>query len=354
MKTILITGSAGLVGSACVRLFHDRGWKVVGIDNNQRLKFFGAGASTRPIADALMRDLPNYEHHPIDLRAHLEVLNLFRVTLPDAVVHAAAQPAHEWGERLPADNWAHNVTATLNVLEAARHNCPEAPFIFMSTSKVYGSIVNTLPMHEAETRFEYIEPRDGLNEEIEVDRSAHTQYGASKLAADILVQDYGRSFNMQTVCLRLGCVTGANHQGVPMHGFLSNLVKTLRRGDPYTIHGYKGKQVRDQLHAKDVAFACELVIARGVPFVGAVYNLGGRQANSISILEAIKEVSQRLEGSPVGMIDPVIFEEDEPRYADQIIVVNDTRRFAYVSIAWRPTPLDKILDELVEAELARA
>ena len=350
MRRILITGTWGLVGFECAKHFLDLGWKVLGIDNDMRAQFFGPEASGLTNHYRLFRR-KHYEEDgrtKADIRDANRMQRIFSSWRPDAIIHAAAQPAHQYGQNKPVENWAVNVTGTLNLLEAARLYTPDSPFVFMSSSKVYGTSVNEHALVEGETRYKYFSPilgDNGFNEDERVDMSFHTQYGASKLAADQLVQEYSESYHMPTICLRAGCMTGSAHGGVPMHGFLSHLTKQVVRDTCYVIEGYGGKQVRDQLHASDVARACELFISQ--PCFAGVYNLGGGPDNSISILEAIQRIEEQL-GRPVNYkITP------KAREGDQVIVVNNNGNFRRSYRDWNvKVDLDDIFAELLaEASL---
>jgi CDP-paratose 2-epimerase len=286
MKKIIVTGSSGLIGSEVVRFFHGEGFFVHGIDNNQRAVFFGPQGDTRWSQKRLIETLPNFQHHELDIRDRLGVLALVRELKPDGIIHTAAQPSHDRAAAIPFDDFDTNAVGTLNLLETARQFCPEAPFIHMSTNKVYGDLPNSIPLKELENRWEYDDPsyENGVPEIFPIDQSKHSLFGASKVAADIMVQEYGRYFQMPTCCLRGGCLTGPNHSGVELHGFLSYLVKCNLEGREYTIFGYKGKQVRDNIHSEDVArFIYAFFLS---PRCGEVYNLGGGKGNSCSILEA--------------------------------------------------------------------
>lgn len=291
MKSILVTGSSGLIGSAVVARFARRGDTVHGLDNNQRAVFFG------PAGDTLwnrgrLEQFPGYRHHEIDVRDRAALLALFAKVRPSAVVHAAAQPSHDRAAAIPFDDFETNAVGTLNLLEAARRNCPEAPFVFFSTNKVYGDRPNALALRELELRWDFADPAfaDGIGEEFRVDQSLHSLFGVSKLSADLLVQEYGRYFGMPTCCIRAGCLTGPSHAGVELHGFLSYLVRCNLERREYVVRGYKGKQVRDNLHAEDVAAFVEAFIE--APRSAEVYNLGGGKQNSCSILEAFALVQE--------------------------------------------------------------
>ena len=257
-----------------------------GVDNNQRAIFFGPQGDTRWNQKRLEKDLAGFTHHERDIRDREGILRLIREVRPDIIVHTAAQPSHDRAAAIPFDDFDTNAVGTLNLLEAARQHCPEAPFIHMSTNKVYGDAPNRIRLREEATRWDYADDAyaEGIPETFTIDQSKHSLFGASKVAADIMVQEYGRYFGMPTCCLRGGCLTGPNHSGVELHGFLSYLVKCNLEGRPYTVFGYKAKQVRDNIHSLDVArFMWEFAQA---PRCGEVYNLGGGKANSCSMLEA--------------------------------------------------------------------
>ena len=292
MKHILVTGSSGLIGSEVVRFFHEAGFYIHGIDNNQRAVFFGEQGDTRWSQHQLSATLPNFRHHELDIRDRVGVLALIKEIKPSAIVHAAAQPSHDRAAAIPFDDFDTNAVGTLNLLEAARQACLESPFIYMSTNKVYGDLPNSIPLKELETRWDYDDPAyaNGISESFSIDQSKHSLFGASKVAGDVMVQEYGRYFNMPTCCLRGGCLTGPNHSGVELHGFLSYLTKCNLEGREYRVFGYKGKQVRDNIHSIDVA---RFIYAfYNSPRSGEVYNLGGGKANSCSILEAFELVER--------------------------------------------------------------
>jgi CDP-paratose 2-epimerase len=287
-KRCLVTGSSGLIGSEVTTFFHQRGFEVHGVDNNQREIFFGRPGNTRWNQERLVRTLPRFTHHELDMRDRPGILRVVEELKPAVIVHTAAQPSHDLAAKIPFDDFDVNAVGTLNLLEAARRLCPEAPFIHMSTNKVYGDRPNTIRLQELERRWDYADPEfaNGIPESFSIDQSKHSLFGASKAAADILVQEYGRYFNMPTCCLRGGCLTGPNHSGVELHGFLSYLIKCNLEGKEYRIFGYKGKQVRDNIHSEDVArFMFEFYEK---PRCGEVYNLGGGKQNSCSVLEAFQ------------------------------------------------------------------
>jgi len=286
MGTILVTGASGLIGSEVCLHFYSRGNRIHGLDNNQRAVFFGSEGDTHWNRKRVQRLVPGYVHHEVDIRHRSAILNLVWELQPSAIIHAAARPSHDLAASIPFEDFDTNAVGTLNLLEATRRYCPESPFIFMSTNKVYGDALNLIPLKELPTRWDYADSRyaNGITETFSVDQSRHSLFGVSKLAADVMVQEYGRYFGLPTCCLRGGCLTGPNHSGVELHGFLSYLVKCNLEGREYKIFGYKGKQVRDNIHSEDVArFIHEFYES---PRCGAVFNLGGGKSNSCSLLEA--------------------------------------------------------------------
>lgn len=288
MKKLLVTGSSGLIGSEVCIHFARLGWEIHGIDNNQRAVFFGAQGDTRWNQQRLQSSIRHFYHHELDIRNREGIISLVRETKPDAIVHTAAQPSHDRAAAIPFDDFDTNAVGTLNLLEAVRQYDAGVPFVHMSTNKVYGDAPNRIKMKELETRWEYDDQQylNGIAETFTIDQSKHSIFGASKVAADIMVQEYGRYFNIPTCCLRGGCLTGPNHSGVELHGFLSYLIKCNLEEKEYTIYGYKGKQVRDNIHSYDVARFIEEFIKS--PRVGEVYNLGGGKENTCSILEAFE------------------------------------------------------------------
>ena len=283
---ILVTGSSGLIGSEVCSYFGNRGQHVHGIDNNQRAKFFGPTGDTSWRLRELRNALPSFSHIDVDIRERKKIVELFKELKPDAIVHTAAQPSHDKAASIPFEDFDVNAVGTLNLLEATRLACPESPFIHLSTNKVYGDGPNKIKLKELETRWDYDDPNysHGIPESFSIDQCKHSLFGSSKVAADIMVQEYGRYFGMGTCCLRGGCLTGPSHSGVELHGFLSYLVKCNLQEKIYNVFGYKGKQVRDNIHAEDVVRFIELFIAK--PKSGEVYNIGGGEKNSCSILEA--------------------------------------------------------------------
>lgn len=316
-QTLLVTGSSGLIGSEVCSYFSNRGWKVLGADCNLRAQFFGPEGDTRWNQRRLEETLPDFTHYEVDIRDRNSVLNLMSTVRPDAIVHAAAQPSHDRAAQIPFDDFDTNAVGTLNLLEATRQHVPESTFVHMSTNKVYGDAPNELPLDELETRWEYADESDfnGIAETFRIDQSKHSLFGASKVAADVMVQEYGRYFGIKSCCLRGGCLTGPNHSGVELHGFLSYLIKCNLMQRKYTIFGYKGKQVRDNIHSLDVARFIEAFLAE--PRCAEVYNLGGGRANSCSILEAFA-LAENVSGIPM------IYEYDETsREGDHMCYISD-------------------------------
>src|SRR5437899_8982766 len=295
IKTILITGSSGLIGSDVAIYFHAQGFYIHGVDNNQRAVFFGSQGDTRWNQDRLVKSLSNFQHHELDIRDRNGILALVEDIRPNCIINAAAQPSHDLAAQIPFDDFDTNAVGTLNLLEAARRFCAESPFVHMSTNKVYGDLPNSIALKELITRYEYDDPQyqNGIPEEFSIDQSQHSLFGASKVAADIMVQEYGRYFDMPTCCLRGSWLTGPDHAGVELHGFLSYLVKCNLEGREYKIYGYKGKQVRDNIHSEDVARFMFAFYQE--PRCAEVYNLGGGRDNSCSILEAF-EIVESLTG----------------------------------------------------------
>jgi len=291
VSIVLITGSAGLIGSEAVRYFAAKGLHVIGIDNDMRKYFFGSDASTEWMRKHLEATIRGYQHYATDIRDQAAIFEIFRrcgreISL---VIHAAAQPSHDWAAREPLTDFSVNATGTLNLLEATRQFSPEAPFIFTSTNKVYGDTPNTLPLVERESRWELEEGHEfagkGITERMSIDHCLHSLFGSSKVAADVMVQEYGRYFGLRTVCFRAGCLTGANHSGAQMHGFLAYLMRCNVTNTPYKVFGYKGKQVRDNLHSSDLIQAFDRFFQ--APRSGEVYNIGGSRFSNCSMLEAI-------------------------------------------------------------------
>ena len=285
---ILVTGSSGLIGSEVCCYFGKRGHQIHGVDNNQRAIFFGPQGDTSWRLKELLDTIPSLKHHDLDIRHRQGIRELLSDIKPDAIIHTAAQPSHDKAASIPFDDFDINAVGTLNLLEATRQACPDSSFVHMSTNKVYGDAPNNIRLEEHETRWDYADPvyANGIPETFPKDQSKHSLFGASKLAADIMVQEYGRYFGMTTCCLRGGCLTGPSHSGVELHGFLSYLVKCNLEGRTYKIFGFKGKQVRDNIHSEDVASFIDFFLQ--APRSGEVYNLGGGKENSCSILEAFE------------------------------------------------------------------
>jgi CDP-paratose 2-epimerase len=347
MRTVVVTGSAGLIGSETVKRFAQDGAHVIGIDNDMRAQFFGAEASTGKTRDLLVQQVSGYEHHGLDIRDASAVLELFKEHSGriDAIVHTAAQPSHDWAARDPQIDFTVNANGTLNLLEAARKYCPEAPFVFTSTNKVYGDTPNRLPLQELEMRWEIQaghEYEPGISETMSIDYTKHSLFGASKTAADILVQEYGRYFGMPTVCFRGGCLTGPAHAGTELHGFLSYLMICAVTGRPYRVFGYKGKQVRDNIHSFDLveAFA-EFIRA---PRAGEVYNIGGSRHSNCSMLEAI-DLGEEISGRKLTWNY-----EETNRVGDHIWWIGDVRKFQQHYPNWKfRYGLREIMEEIHSA-----
>ena len=317
MKKLLVTGSNGLIGSEIVEYFCENGWDVYGIDNNMRAHFFGPKGDTRWNQKRLCEKYSTFSHIELDIRDRPNILKTIMELRPDVVIHCAAQPSHDLAATRPFEDFDVNAVGTLNMLEAVRKACPESVFIYFSTNKVYGDAPNKLELIENETRIDFASPEyfNGINENFNIDQSKHSLFGASKVAADIMVQEYGRYFNVPTCCLRGGCLTGPNHSGVELHGFLSYLIKCNVSKIKYTIYGYKGKQVRDNIHSYDVVRFCDEFIKS--PKCAEVYNLGGGRNNSISIIEAFKLIES------ISNI-PISYEySDKNRVGDHICYISD-------------------------------
>ncbi|ABF44079.1 MULTISPECIES: NAD-dependent epimerase/dehydratase family protein [Deinococcus] len=344
MSVAVITGSAGLIGSEAVRFFAGLGMQVIGIDNDMRQFFFGEEASTRWNRVRLEQQVPNYIHHDLDIRDAPAIERLFahygsEIAL---IVHTAAQPSHDWAARDPYSDFSVNALGTLNLLQAARQHAPTAPFIFTSTNKVYGDRPNLLPLLERETRWD-IDPvhpaRHGIAEDMSIDQSKHSLFGASKVAADVLVQEYGRYFDMPTVCFRGGCLTGPSHSGTQLHGFLAYLMKCTMSGKPYTVFGYKGKQVRDNIHSADLIAAFHAFYRN--PRAGEVYNIGGGLESNCSMLEAIA-LCQEIAGRELHYSYV-----DDNRSGDHIWYISDLRKFKSHYPDWAITyDVPRILQEM--------
>ena len=344
LKKALITGSSGLIGSEVCVDFERRGFEIHGVDNNQRAVFFGPAGDTRWNQRRLESRLQNFQHHEMDVRNREGVIALVASVRPDVIIHTAAQPSHDRAAAIPFDDFDTNAVGTLNMLEAARQACPESPFIHMSTNKVYGDRPNTIALKELETRWDYDAPAyvHGIAEDFSIDQSKHSLFGASKVAADVMVQEYGRYFQMPTCCLRGGCLTGPNHSGVELHGFLSYLVKCNLEKREYRVFGYKGKQVRDNIHSEDVVAFMHAFYEK--PRVAEVYNLGGGKANSCSILEAFA-LTAEFTGN-----EQQFSYVDENRAGDHIVYYSDLRKMKAHYPEWDITKsLSQTVHEIVEA-----
>jgi len=348
MKTVIITGSSGLVGSESVKFFHENGFNVIGIDNNMRSYFFGPGASTDWQREKLVTELNRFKHYSIDIRNYQELEKVFKEysSSIDCIVHTAAQPSHDWAAKEPLTDFSVNANGTLNMLELTRLHCPKAVFIFTSTNKVYGDTPNFLPLIELDQRWE-LEPshpyaKHGIDETMSIDNSKHSLFGASKVAADVLVQEYGKYFAMNTGVFRGGCLTGPSHSGAELHGFLAYLVQCAVSGKKYTIFGYKGKQVRDNIHSKDLINAFWNYYLK--PRQGEVYNMGGSRHSNISMLEAISLIKD-ISGYQV---DYSI--SDTNRIGDHIWYVSDVRKFELHYPDWKyEYNMRMILKEMIAA-----
>jgi CDP-paratose 2-epimerase len=346
--TCLVTGSSGLVGSEVCQYLSSRGFDVRGIDNNQRARFLGPAGDTRWNQERLELTLSNFHHHSIDIRDRQAVTDLVRAIRPALIVHAASQPSHDRSAAIPIDDFETNAVGTLNVLEAARTWCRESPFVFMSTNKVYGDRPNAIARRELPTRWDYADPafEHGIPETLSIDQSTHSPFGASKVAADVLVQEYGRYYGLPTCCLRAGCITGPHHAAVELHGFLSYLVKCNLEGRAYRILGYGGKQLRDNIHSHDVAAFVHAFWQK--PRSGEVYNIGGGKANACSILEAFDLVAS-FTGRP--QVHTYI---DEARRADHVCYYSDLRKAKMHYPGWEVTkPLKETILAIVETLKAR-
>jgi CDP-paratose 2-epimerase len=344
MKKLLVTGSSGLIGSEVCMHFANLGWEIHGVDNNQRAVFFGASGDTRWNQKRLETTLKNFHHHELDIRDREGVLKLIPKIAPDAIVHTAAQPSHDRAAAIPFEDFDTNAVGTFNLIEATRRYRTDIPFVHLSTNKVYGDAPNEIKMKELATRWDYDDSayEHGIAETFTIDQSKHSLFGASKVSADITVQEYGRYFDMPTCVLRGGCLTGPSHSGVELHGFLSYLVKCNLEEKEYTIFGYKGKQVRDNIHSYDVARFIEEFIA--APRVGEVYNLGGGKANTTSILEAFESIAA-ISGKPMK------YKYDETnRSGDHICYYSDLRKMKEHYPNWDITKdLDTTFQEIYEA-----
>ncbi|MBO3457600.1 NAD-dependent epimerase/dehydratase family protein [Aetokthonos hydrillicola Thurmond2011] len=342
---VLVTGSSGLIGSEAVTYYDREGHHVIGVDNNMRANFFGAPGDTTWNLNRLKETTKHFEHHNIDIRDRQSLFELFEQNAFDLVIHCAAQPSHDKACQIPLLDFEVNALGTVNLLEATRQFCPDAVFIHMSTNKVYGDAPNEVPLIEMEKRYDYARQEDfnGISEECRIDRCLHSLFGASKTSADVVAQEYGRYFGMKVGIFRGGCLTGPSHSGVELHGFLSYLVKVAVSGGTYKVFGYKGKQVRDNIHSYDVIQAFEAF--RHNPRAGEVYNLGGGRSNSVSILEAF-DLIESLTSRKVNWVYL-----DENRIGDHICYISDLSKMNSHFPEWGITlSLEEILQEIVVAQ----
>jgi CDP-paratose 2-epimerase len=346
---VLVTGSSGLIGSEAVEHYDGLGHEVHGIDNNMRREFFGPMGDTGWNLDRLRATTKRFTHHSVDIRDAGALERVFTAHRFDAIIHCAAQPSHDKAKDIPLVDFGVNATGTVHVLEMHRRHCPEAPLCHMSTNKVYGDAPNELPLRELETRWEYADAKDwnGVREDMRIDRCLHSLFGASKTAGDLMAQEYGRYFNLPVGVFRGGCLTGPRHSGVELHGFLSYLAKVTVTGGKYTIFGYKGKQVRDQIHSLDVIRAFDSFIRR--PRSGEVYNLGGGRENSASLLECIR-MCEEASGKRLAYTYT-----DQNRVGDHICYISDLSKMRSHFPDWDITiPLREIVAQIVAGEMARA
>ena len=350
MKIAIITGSAGLIGSQACDFFSEKGYKIIGIDNDMRAYFFGEGSSTKDSLESLKSKIIDYEHYNIDIRDYEKLNEVFSKYSSDIdiVIHTAAQPSHDWAANEPLTDFSINATGTMNMLEVTRLNCPKATFIFTSTNKVYGDTPNKSPyIQERESRWECVDDLGNptsINEHMSIDNTKHSVFGASKVAADVMCQEYGKYFGMNVGIFRGGCLTGPNHAGAELHGFLSYLVKCIVNDKPYTIFGYKGKQVRDNIHSWDLVNMFWEFHQNPIP--GEVYNVGGGRDNSTSILEAIDTINRIAE---TNWSNYTISEQN--RIGDHIWYISDLRKFRTHYPNWNITiDLEETIKQMVEFE----
>jgi CDP-paratose 2-epimerase len=345
---VVVTGSSGLIGSEAVSFYAEEGWDVVGIDNDMRADFFGPSGSTIWNRDRLIKKYKNFASNDVDIRDEEKIAGLFKDINPDLIIHCAAQPSHDWAAKDPVKDFTVNANGTLSLLEAFRNHCPDAIFINMSTNKVYGDNPNYLPLKELKFRYDYADKKyeNGIPEDFSIDNCKHSLFGVSKTAGDLLAQEYGRYFDLNIGVFRGGCLTGPVHSAVELHGFLSYLAKCIIHGKPYTIFGYKGKQVRDQIHSRDVILSFEAF--RKNPRKGEVYNLGGGKGNAASILECINKICE-LTGK-----------EFNPEYSgvnrigDHICYYSNLKKLKSHFPEWDITvSLDQIIKEIVDFELSQ-
>jgi CDP-paratose 2-epimerase len=346
-KRVLVTGSSGLIGSEAVEHFDRQGHRVIGVDNNMRRDFFGPAGDTAWNLRRLKRATKAFVHHDIDIRDRTKIFDLLKLNRCDLIIHCAAQPSHDKAKEIPLTDFEVNALGTVNLLEAARQYSSDAVFILMSTNKVYGDAPNERALRELPTRYDYLEAEDyqGIDETCRIDQTLHSMFGASKVAADIVAQEYGRYFGMNVGIFRGGCLTGPHHSGVKLHGFLSYLVKVAVAGGAYTVYGYQGKQVRDNIHSHDVIRAMEEFADKPRP--GEVYNLGGGRENSVSILEAIARVEE-MTGRKISRTY-----QEQPRKGDHICYISDLRKLRAHYPQWSITKnLDAIFEEIIASQSA--
>jgi len=352
MNVAIVTGSGGLIGAEAARFFSKQGFHIVGIDNDMRKEFFGDEASTAWSTARLQSELPAYTHKTVDIRDFEAINRVFAEHGSDIklVIHTAAQPSHDWAARAPLVDFGVNANGTLNVLEATRQHAPEAVFIFTSTNKVYGDRPNCLPLVELETRWEIEEGHEyanGITESMSIDNCTHSVFGASKVAADVMVQEYGRYFDMKTACFRGGCLTGPGHSGAELHGFLAYLMKCCVSGRQYQIFGYKGKQVRDNIHSYDLIQAFWNFYQN--PRVAEVYNIGGGRYSNVSMMEAIA-MSEEITGKKMDTVY-----RDENRIGDHIWWIGNLGKFESHFPDWKITyGIRRILEEVYQANVERS
>jgi CDP-paratose 2-epimerase len=346
MMKALITGSGGLIGSECVRLLSEDGWEVVGVDNDMRRQFFGDQGTTKPVVASLRSSFPKYRHLGLDIRDRPGVRELFSSERPDFIIHTAAQPSHDKAASIPYDDFDVNAGGTMNVLVAARDFCRDSPLCFTSTNKVYGDQPNYLPLVELEKRYDYLDGRNGIDESMSIDGCLHSVFGASKVAADIMCQEFGRYFDMPVGVFRGGCLTGPQHAAVELHGYLAYIVHCAVTGRKYTIHGHKGKQVRDQIHCRDVARLFLEFFHH--PRCGEAYNLGGGRKNSLSILETIDMLKS------LGL-DLRYEYDDAARTGDHICYITDLKKVQAHFPNWElQYDLPGILGSIADRQMAKA
>ncbi len=351
MNIAIITGSGGLIGSQSVKYFSQKMDKVIGIDNDSRAYFFGEEASTLSSTKKLEQDFQHFENKYVDIRDFEALSKIFNQYGKDIklIIHTAAQPSHDWAAKEPFTDFTINANGTLNLLEATRLYCPEAVFVFTSTNKVYGDTPNFLPLEELEMRWEISEDhayyKEGIDEQMSIDQSKHSLFGASKVAADILVQEYGKYFGIKTGIFRGGCLTGPNHAGTELHGFLSYLMKCCIIGKEYTIFGYKGKQVRDNIHSYDLITMFDEFYER--PRIGEVYNAGGGRFSNCSMMEAIK-ICEEITGNKM-----IYKYSDDNRIGDHIWYISNTNKFKTHYPAWNQKyNVTNILNQIFQSTTA--